>query len=129
MPLEKSPVGGNRAAQGIVVKREPDLNGGQCKHDGCQRGSRNRFGYGEGAPARWVARDPGFNKERNVDESEGCKNNHHGPFEHESHAAHGKMQHARAAKVETSHPAVGDENQIHLKACSEQVLETQMTAH
>ena len=124
MPLEKPPVRGNRTAQGIVMKREPDLNGGQCKHDACQSGSSKRLSYRESAPAGRVARDPGLSEERKVDESKRCKNNHHGPFEHESHPAHGKMKNKPAAKVEASHPAVSDENEIHLKASSKQIFES-----
>ena len=54
---------------------------------------------------------------------EGYGNNHHRPFEHESHAAHGKMQHVRAPEIETSHPTIRDKDQIDLKTRSEKILE------
>ena len=80
MPLEKSPMRDDRAAERIVVKHEPDLHSGQREHDGCQRGSRDRFGDGEGPPAHGFAGHPGFNEERDMDESESCKNNHQRPI-------------------------------------------------
>ena len=44
MPLEKSPMGDNCAAERIVVEHEPDLHSGQRDHEGCQRGPRDGFG-------------------------------------------------------------------------------------
>ena len=123
MPLEKLSMRDDGTAERIVVQDEPDLHGCQREHDGCQRGARNRFDRGKGSPAHGLSDNPGFNEERNVNEGEGCGNNHHSPFEHESHAAHGKLQHARAPKLQTSHPPVGDQKQIDLKARSEKVLE------
>ena len=122
MPLEKSPMGDNCAAERIVVEHEPDLHGGQCEHRGSQQGARNRLREGERPPTRGLAGDPGLNEERNVYHGKCCNDNRQSPFEHESHAAHGKMQHARAPKMQTAHPSIGNEKQIDLEARSEKVL-------
>ena len=60
-----------------------------------------------------------------MNQEKGGRNHRQGPFEHESHPAHGKIQNASPLEIQAPHPSIGNQEEVNLNAGSQQVFENE----